>query len=172
MIQDQINIRTKISGFVRLCQHPIFPLLLLLPITQIVREQFPISHYPMFSRPLQADVSFLFVSGSDGIPIPIKIETGITVAQMRKKYSFHKKEIIRDEEQKGHFYGEMTKEKQSEIEASAAIETLNFLRVQSLKRRPGKDLTGELRLVQVDLHFTGEDYVEQNKTLAILAPAL
>ena len=168
-MNDQPSVQA--SWFARLRRHPIFPLLLLIPITQIVRDNFPISHYPMYSRPSPTDISFFFVSGPDAKPLPVKIESGISVSQVGKKYRYHKLELIRAEEKKGRLYEQMTPENLTEIESKAAIETLEFVRTQSLKRRPGSDLTGELRLMQVKLLFMGKDYGEENKILATLSPA-
>ena len=125
----------------------------------------------MYSRPSPTDISFFFVSGPDAKPLPVKIESGISVSQVGKKYRYHKLELIRAEEKKGRLYEQMTPENLTEIESKAAIETLKFVRAQSLKRRPGSDLTGELRLMQVKLLFTGKDYGEENKVLATLPPA-
>jgi len=158
----------KEPWFSKLRQHPIFPLLLLIPMTQIIRDEFPISHYPMFSRPSMSDVTFVYVSGPDAKPLPVKTESGISVAQVGKKFAHHKRELIRKFAKIGRHYDQMTNDELAQVEKEAAIETLNFVRGQSLKRRPGSDLTGELRLNEVKLVFLGDTYSEIAKTLAIL----
>jgi hypothetical protein len=161
----------KLPRFTGLLRHPIFPLLLLIPITQIVRDNYPVSHYPMYSKPSMAESVFFFVGGPDEKPLPVKLETGISVSQVGKKYRYHKLELIQGEEKQGRRFGQLTDERIAEIEARAARETLEFLRAQSLKRRPKIDLTSELKLVQVTLLFKDEGYSETCKTLATLAPA-
>jgi hypothetical protein len=88
-----------------------------------------------------------------------------------KKYRFHKLELIQKEEKKGRLFGQLTPEDISEIESTAGIKTLKFIREQSLKRRRESDLTDELRLVEVRLFFNGEKFEEKNQILATLAPS-
>jgi hypothetical protein len=161
----------SLSWLGRLRRHPIFPLLLLIPITQIVRDHYPISHYPMYSRPNYEESVFFFVGDTDQKPVPVKLESGISVSQVGKKYRFHKLELIQKEEKKGRLFGQLTPEDISEIESTAGIKTLKFIREQSLKRRRESDLTDELRLVEVRLFFNGEKFEEKNQILATLAPS-
>ena len=113
----------SLSWLGRLRRHPIFPLLLLIPITQIVRDHYPISHYPMYSRPNYEESVFFFVGDTDQKPVPVKLESGISVSQVGKKYRFHKLELIQKEEKKGRLFGQLTPEDISEIESTAGIKS-------------------------------------------------
>ncbi len=153
--------------FRRFMHHPIFPLVCLIPLTQIFRDEYPISHYPMYSQPTTRELRFQYVAGADGKPLPIIPYTGITPSQVGKKYSRHKAILIAKEEKRsGKSLDDLTGELEKTIKSAAGIETLVFLRDLSMKRKPEQRLTQPIKLVEVTLGFGKGEFTESEKVVA------
>ncbi len=67
------------------CSTPITILALYCVVSLLLEENYPFSHYPMYSNP-GADRSYYIVADSEGQPIPIVDLTGITCPKVGKMY--------------------------------------------------------------------------------------
>ena len=160
-----------VHWFRRLMRHPIFPLICLIPLTQAVRDEYPVSHYPMYSQPTSGDLLFQYVTGADEKPLPITRHTGITPSQVGKKYGRHKTILIQREEKRTGQVVDERSELRGDIMHAAGVETLTFLRDQSMKRKPELRLTQALKLFEVTLGFGGDDFTETKRLVAELPAA-
>src|SRR6187549_702916 len=93
----------------------VLPLLGYLMLSQVQRENYPFSHYPMYSRPTSRPLKFQFLTDASGNPLPVGWHTGMTPSQV----------------------GKMTGERKQELpsEKAAAMSVLEFLRTQNAKRK-------------------------------------
>ena len=153
--------------------HPVFPLVCLLFFTQLVRDDFyPFSHYPMYSRPSKGELSFSYVADAAGHPIPVKEETGLTFSKIGKKYRSESLDRIQAlEAGTGRKFSDLPENSRKPILKEAALATLGFVREQSFKRHAAGDLTGTLRLMEINLRLQGGKFTETETLLAEL-PAL
>lgn len=152
--------------------HPIFPLVCIIPLTQAVREQYPFTHYPMYSDPPAETLTFVYVADAESKPLPTVLHSSITPSQVGKKYSRHKLDLIKTEEKRtGRKFDEVSGELGLRIKAKAGEETLKFLRELSLKRKPELRLTQPIRLIEVTLGFGDGEFFESERIVAQL-PAL
>ncbi len=157
--------------FRRFMRHPIFPLACLIPLTQIVRDEYPISHYPMYSQPTTRELRFQYVAGADDKPLPVVWHTGITPSQIGKKYSRHKAILIAAEEKRtGQDLDDLTGELETKIKSAAGTETLEFLRKLSFKRKADRRLKQSIKLYEVTLGFGHRQFTETQKVVAALPP--
>ena len=157
--------------FRRFMKHPIFPLACLIPLTQIVRDEYPISHYPMYSQPSPKELRFQYVTGADDKPLPIVWHTGITPSQVGKKYSRHKAILIEKEEKRtGESLEELTGDLEKTVKSAAGTEALEFLRKLSLARKPAQHLKQSIKLYEVTLGFGEGHFTENEKIVAELPP--
>lgn len=151
-------------------RHPIFPLFCLIPLTQIVRDEYPISHYPMYSQPTSRELRFQYVAGPDGKPLPITTHTGITPSQVGKQYSRFKANLIKDEEKRtGRDLDDLAKiggELERRIKSDAGTRTLKIVRERAADRR--RPLDDKIQLVEVTLGFGDGHFTEQQKVVAEL----
>jgi hypothetical protein len=155
----------------RFFQHPIFPLVCLIPLTQIVRDEYPISHYPMYSQPTSRELRYQYVAGPDGKPLPITIHTGITPSQVGKQYSKFKANLIRDEEKRSgrdlDDLEEIGGELERGIKETAGRRTLEFMKDRAQDRR--RPLPPTIKLVEVALGFGEGHFTEREKVVAELS---
>lgn len=153
-------------------RHPIFPLLCLIPITQLVRDQYPVSHYPMYKQPTSDSLGYHFVTDASDKPLPIKWHTSITASQVGKKFGRHKTDTIAKEEKKrGARFDEVPEALAQSASKAAGEETLKFLRDQSLKQKRERQLKQGLRLHEVILAFGDRGFTERDTVVAELPPA-
>lgn len=133
------------SRWRRFVCHPIFPLIVYLPVTQLIRDNYPFSHYPMYSKPNSEALSFQYLADAEGKPLPIKWHTGITPSQLSKRY--------RDAKRK------------NPTEESAALDVLGRVREQNHQRK-GHELPEHIRLMEDTLRFSEGKLVEDKRMLA------
>lgn len=153
-------------------RHPIFPVLCLIPLTQVVRDQYPVSHYPMYKQPTSDSLGYHFITDAKDKPLPIKWHTTITASQVGKKFNRHKTDSIAKEERKqGLTFDEVPAELAKSASTAAGLETLTFLREQSLKQKPDRHLKQGLRLHEVVLAFGNQGFTERDSVVAELPPA-
>lgn len=82
---DSPQPRSKGSVWKWLCSTPITILALYCAVSLLLEENYPFSHYPMYSNP-GADRSYYIVADAAGQPIPIADLTGITCPKVGKMY--------------------------------------------------------------------------------------
>lgn len=129
-----------------LLRHPVFPLLVYLVLAQLIRENYPFSHYPMYSQPGSDALKFQFVADGEGHPLPISWHTGVTPSQVCKMHGDRKR-------------------KHSQDEHKAAMEVLAFLRTQNSKRK-GRQLPDRIQLIETSVGIEGGGFSESNRVLA------
>lgn len=152
-------------------RHPIFPLVCLIPLTQAVRDEYPVSHYPMYSQPTSRELRFQFVAGADDKPLPITWHTGITPSQVGKQYSRFKAILIKAEEKRtGENLNDLTGDLETKIKDQAGTKTLAFLRERSLTRTQNRHLSQAIKLYEVTLGFGDGHFTESQKVVAQLPP--
>ena len=124
----------------------VVPLLLYLLLAQVIRENYPFSHYPMYARPTSRPLSFQFLADGSGTPLPVSWHTGVTPSQVGKLHGNRKKQHD-DDAQK------------------AAQDVLAFLRTQNAKRK-GRALPPRIQLVETAIGFKDGGFTESNRVLA------
>lgn len=152
-------------------RHPLFPVLCLILLTQVVRDQYPVSHYPMYKQPTSENLLYHFVTDAADKPLPIKWHTNVTPSQVGKKFGRHKTDLVAKEEKKrGKKFDELPAELAASSAKSAGVETLTFLREVSLKQKGNRRLTQGLRLHEVVLAFGDDGFTERDGVVAELPP--
>ena len=129
----------------RLERHPIFPLLILLLLTQAIRDEFPFSHYPMYSMPPSRPLKYQFLADEHNMPLAHVYHTGISPSQVGKRHGNQKKVSANEHE--------------------AAMKVLLFLRGENAKR-PKRPLPEKIRLIETKLGFGNDTFTETNTVLA------
>lgn len=135
----------KPSRWRRLTRHPVFPLLVYLVLTQVIRENYPFSHYPMYSRPGPGPLDIQFLADGENHPLPVVWHTGVTASKVAKLHGNRLKKL---HDQK-----------------AAADDVLLFLREANTERR-GRELPAQIRLVESRLSFVDGRIVESQRVLA------
>jgi hypothetical protein len=133
------------STWERLRRHAVFPLLVYLVLTQVLRESYPFSHYPMYSKPTSRPLPFQYLADETGKPLAVGTRTGITPSQVGKMYGERKKKFPDERE--------------------AALEVLKDLRARS-ERRKGRELPPRIQLIETTIGFKPGGFSETNRVLA------
>ncbi len=133
------------SWFARLRRHPVFPLILFVLACQIIRDNYPFSHYPMYSRPSTKPLPFQYLADANGKPLPVVWHTGFTPSRVGKKFGTHKQEL-HDAELKAAKRENREPRPEVEFKAESARLVLAFLREQSLKRKKHRQLPEDIQL--------------------------
>jgi hypothetical protein len=133
------------STWARLRRHAVFPLLVYLVLTQVLRESYPFSHYPMYSRPTSRPLKFQFLADGAGAPLPVAWHTGITPSKVGKMYGDRKEKF--------------------ETEREAALDVLAYLRKQN-SRRKGRALPERIQLFETEIGLKAGGFSESNRLLA------
>lgn len=129
----------------RWVRHPLFPLLVLLVLTQSFRDEYPFSHYPMYSMPTARPLRFQYLADAEGKPLAHVYHTGVSPSQVGKMHGNAKKTHATEEE--------------------AALSVLRFLRTMNAKR-PKRPLPERIRLMETLIGFGDGHFVETTKVLA------
>ncbi len=129
----------------RLTQCAVFPLLVYLALTQAFRENYPFSHYPMYSKPNSEALCIQFLADGDGKPLPVAWHTGVTPSKVAKLHANRMKKFHDDK--------------------AAAVDVLSFLREQNAGRR-GRELPQRIELIETTLAFKDDGIVESSRMLA------
>ena len=122
----------------------VLPLLLYLVLTQVIRDNYPFSHYPMYSKPTSRPLKFQFLADGAGNPLPVGWHTGVTPSQVGKLHG-NRKESLPSEQ-------------------AAAEDVLAFLRTQNAKRK-GRELPARIQLIETSIGFDHNRFVETNRVL-------
>jgi hypothetical protein len=133
------------SKWARLRRHAVFPLLVYLVLTQVLRESYPFSHYPMYSKPTSKPLKFQFLADGDGNPLPVGWHTGITPSQVGKTYGDRKGTLA--------------------SEQAAAENVLLHLRTQNARRK-GRPLPERIQLIETTVAMKPGGFTETNRVLA------
>jgi hypothetical protein len=153
--------------FATLRRHAVFPILLYLPLSQILRDEYPVSHFPMYSNPTTKPLKIHTVTDGSGQMIALVPRSGVTASHVSKKFGYHVKQLIEQEEKSARKEGRPEKPEEA-FAADAAVSTLSFLRGQSLKRKPKVHLIGELHLWEARVTVGAGGFEEENIRLGTL----
>jgi hypothetical protein len=126
-------------------RHPVFPLLVLVLLTQIFRDEFPFSHYPMYSKPTSRPLKWQYMADGDGKPLAHVYHTGISPSQVGKMHGTNKKHFATEEQ--------------------AALEVLKYMRNMNAKR-PKRPLPEHITLIETQIGFGDGQFIETNRVLA------
>jgi hypothetical protein len=148
--------------------HPVFPVLVFMLVSLIVKENFPFSHFAMYSNPTSRPLRFTYLADGEGEPLPILWHTGLSASRMTKKFNYHKGGLEKAARKEGRDDDEP--EVRAEIKAEAGAEVLRFMRDQSLTRNK-RELTGPLQLVEMKVSIEGDRLVETTELIAEIAAA-
>lgn len=135
-------------------RHPVFPLLVFTLLLQVAREEYPLSHYPMYSKPNRGEVRYAYLANADGKPLPLTWHTGMSPAKMSKMNGGLRLELIRAEERRsGLRSADFPGHVMDEINREAAERTLQYLRDLSVRRYRNTDrhLLGGVQYVEVSV---------------------
>ncbi len=133
------------SGWRTLWRHPVVPLLVLLLLTQILRDEYPFSHYPMYSNPTSRPLKWQYLADGDGKPLAHVYHTGISPSQVGKMHGTRKQRFATEEE--------------------AALDVLKYLRAMNAKR-PRRPLPEKIVLIETKIGFGDGHFIETNRVLA------
>ena len=136
----------RLPWWKRLTRWAVFPLLVYLALTQAFRENYPFSHYPMYSKPNSDSLSIQFLADGDGKPLRVAWHTGVTPSKVAKLHANRMKKHRDDQ--------------------AAALDVLSFLRQQNADRR-GRELPQSISLVEMTLAYKEGGIVESKRVLAV-----
>jgi hypothetical protein len=129
----------------RLVRHPIFPLMVLVLVTQLTRDQFPFSHYPMYSMPTSRPLKWQYLADGDSKPLAHVYHTGISPSQVGKMFGSYKHDFLTEEE--------------------AGLAVLKYLR-QKNAQRPKRPLPERIQLIETKIGFGDGHFIETNTVVA------
>lgn len=135
---------------------PITVLLIYCVISLLLGENYPFSHYPMYSNP-GADRSYYVVADASGQPIPIVDLTGITCPKVGKMYR-KKAEVA------GKPMGINSSSLPPELQQKVGEEIFAQLRLYA--RQLNKTLPDKLILQKVDISYRDGKVSENPEVLA------
>jgi hypothetical protein len=154
----------------RLSRHAIFPVLLYLPLSQMVRDQYPISHFPMYSNPTEKPLKIHRLTNGQGELLPVLTRAGVTPSHMSKMWGSYLKKLLEKEAKQAKAEGREVRSEETFFEP-AAVEVLEVLRQQSLKRTKNKHLREEIQLRETQVGFGDGRFIETDSVLGRL-PAM
>lgn len=140
------------------------PVLAFVLVSMVTGEFYPFSPFSMYSNPSPVPLRFCYVTDGEGQPLPLLWHTGVSPASLTKKYGTHRGEIEEAIQR-----GEIAALDDAGIRAEAGGIALRWLRELSHKR-PKRELTGAVRLVEVSVGTDESGLVETERVVAELAP--
>ena len=126
--------------------HPVWPFLVYLVLTQLIRDNYPFSHYPMYSKPNSESLSFQYLADDKGEPLPLKRLTGLTPSQLSK---IHKDRM-----------------RKHPSEEEAALDVLQTVRTMNEARSKNRPLPEKIGLMEETMSFSDGRLVESKRVLA------
>lgn len=140
------------SRWQKLLRHPVFPLLCFVLLAQIIRDNYPFSHYPMYANPSDKPLPFQFLTDAKGNPLPVVWHTGITPSRVVKKFGTRRLELYEAEEKLARREKREPKP-EDYFKEQAGRETLEFLRKQSHGRPQRKHLPEDILLMETIISY-------------------
>ena len=141
------------------CKHPASLLVWFCLISLIVQEQYPFSHYPMYSG--WSDRTHYFYIADEEGPIKAKLVFKVSVPRTKKLYGGIIKKI---EQERGVDHDELTEADFAE----AGRRLLKKLRDEAPPQRRekyAKIIDGELSLVRVEIIRDDKEFITEKKTV-------
>ncbi len=135
------------SRFQLLRAHPIFPVLVFVALSLIIRDNYPFTHYSMYSNPTPRPLSYCFIADGAEDPLPLLYHTGISPSKLTKRFN----------KEKGRYEDEGFTE--AEIREKAAADVIRYLRQLNSKRKK-RLLPEDFQLVRMQISIDGEGFKE------------
>lgn len=143
--------------FLRFALHtPLTALLLFCVVSRSLEENYPFSHYPMYSDPSDTRPYFSVTDGQ-GNPIPIATKTGVTAPKIgkiyRKKADDRGKKLGVDDKKLPH----------AEVQA-IGMEMFHYLREEAAERK--QTMPDKLQLRRTEISYENGQIVETSEIFA------
>ena len=74
--------RQRVCAFLKVS--PLVTLAIYTVLSLVIKENYPFSHYPMYSKPSAADLHIQFLADGEGKPLPVAWHTGVTGSKVAK----------------------------------------------------------------------------------------
>ena len=148
----------------RFVRHPASLLVWFVILLSIVKEQYPFSHFPMYSG-FERQTWYLYFKTADGEPIQTKRAFRNTVARCKKTYGTIRNDYL---EETGKMHADLT-DADHEIIGTRLIETLKEKAPDKVKKKPDLDsvFNGPVTLVRVDIEYTDDgEFITFEKEVA------
>ena len=158
--QEPSRWRALWSRFVR---HPASLIVWLTLLSLVVKEEYPISHFPMYSA-FESETWFLYFKTADGEPIQTKRAFRNTVARCKKRYGSLRKDY---EKAQGKSGDELTDADHEKI-AGTLIDELKSKAPDKVKAKPDLDsvFNGPVTLVRVDIRYEDGEFTSEEREIA------
>lgn len=139
-----------------LCSTPITILALYCAVSLLLEENYPFSHYPMYSNP-GADRSYYIVADGVGQPIPIADLTGITCPKVGKMYRKKAQEA-----------GKLLKLNSSSLppDLQQKVGEEIFAQLRQYARQLNKEMPAKLILQKIEISYRNGKVTENPEVLA------
>ncbi len=128
---------------------PMFVFIIYLVLTQLIRDNYPFSHYPMYSKPNSESLAFQYLADGESKPLQVRWYTGMSPAQLAKRFR--------------------TDMRKNPSEEKAAQVLLADIRERN-QDRPKHALPDHIQLMEDRLSFDDGKLVENKRVIAGEAP--
>jgi hypothetical protein len=121
-----------------------------------LEENYPFSHYPMYSNPSAGRSYYMMADAATGNPLPIADLTGITCPKIGKIWRTKIAEIKKDKDK-------------SEIDEKATNQAVGlsfFDQLRGYAKEKNQVLPARLQIRRVEISYSGEEVVETPEILA------
>ena len=137
---------------------PCKPLLVLTVLCLTLKEQYPFSHFPMYSSFTNRTYYVYLADGADQ-PLPTVTTVGVSTPTLKKIYDREVRRALRDWQVRRQ---ELTAEQKQQIGGPI----LERLRSSATAQQVGEAFPEVLRLYQVDIELTGGEFQKRRTLIA------
>ena len=151
--------------FRSLRRHAIFPILVYIVVSMVLKENYPFSHFPMYSKPTARPLSYSYIAdgtgrgGALGEPVPLLYYTGLTPSALHKSLGHYKGRYEKDES--------LSKE---EIASRAGADVLEYVRERNAPRQKWgskRFLPETIQYVRVRISYGDGTFIETPEVIAV-----
>ncbi len=148
----------------RFFKNPLSPLAVFIAVSLILKENYPLSHYPMYSG-IVKKTHYFYVADGDDNPIPTRENFGKSASAIKKMYGAHLGDIAKAKDTRPYKLG-------WDEQVEAGSDLLDHLRERGEQRSFWKRNRPEkIRLIRVDISRDGSGIVRE-KRLVVEAPSV
>jgi hypothetical protein len=152
---EKPTLRQRITPYLkRFFRHPVSALFWFVLISLIVKENYPLSHYPMY-KGWSEETFYLYIASGDE-PVAAKPIFKVSVPKMKKLYGNHMDDIA-DERSKASGEKIRPYERPDDAKIEAGVRLLKQLReaVPDKQQKEYAELLAKpLTLMRIDIHYT------------------
>ena len=152
------------QNFQSLRKHPIFPVLAFIVLASVIKENYPFSHFSMYSNPGKS-VHLAYITDENGEPLPILYHTGLSTSKVSKTLNRERIPLEHAAIKAGKDLD--SPEVVNEINSEAGGHVLEAVRALSMKRRK-RELTSPIQLIEMTILVRDGQLVEDRKFMAQL----